>query len=55
MSLVSYYTRCTTRILSVPCPICGQRPLVKNTKQVDKNGKKVRICNKHHVEESVIP
>jgi hypothetical protein len=55
MPLVPYRTRCATRILSNPCPICGKRPLMKHTKQVEKNGQKVLVCKHHQVEEKVIP
>ncbi len=56
--MTSYKDLCKIRIMNNPCPLCGGRPELKNTKIVlvgddqedqfkAKAGTKVRVCKSH--------
>jgi ribosome-binding protein aMBF1 (putative translation factor) len=49
--MVSYKDLCKTHIMNNPCPICGKRANMKDTKVVKVNGEEFVVCKHHHVEE----
>lgn len=55
MPLVSYRKRCATKIMNEPCPICGKRQLMQESKLVEKDGKLVWICKVHLAEDVIVP
>ena len=54
MPLVPYNKLVNIKIAD-PCMICGKRPLVKDTAETQKDGKKIRVCAKHLPKEEVTP
>ena len=52
--LVSYKDLCKLHVARNPCPLCGKRLVLKNTKliktKVDGKSVLVRICAHHHVD-----